>query len=1191
MADVRLGIDATGARTGADEFIRQMQRVETAARQAASASGSGSSVGLDRERLRLVTDHAKAVQAQARAQEAQARAAAAATRAQETQTKATQNQSKADEQLNRQRLAQIRAGVAHLRVINDENASYARRVDASLRYAKAMGVEIDTQKLLLGVQHQLVRARSASVQATSVEEIANRSLSRGLRGIRDDFRGLAAVLQILPGNMGILAAQTARLAQGFVLLGPLLGSLAVAAGAFTALAVAGDRTKAIPDHLKSIWAGLKEVATQAGEASGATQILVDLLGQLAGLLPAPQSAIQAVEGRISALKTGGGFGPGAGDLFESPTAGAARGASELQRAAELQRLELELVKLRAAEGSKLRAEIDKEGESLRDLNLKLSDLIDKRDQGIVTEQEYQRLFGILSKDYDDLTGATERQKEATELQAKATKEATEAAKAYHDEIAEFQQLQFEAIAQEQQRIADITLSNDLLEREIAATKQGTLALEAFNVEKARTLELDRQRQSGTPISGSQSDELVKQAERAARLGNDQRRIRDQQRELAKDANSVWDNAIDNIQRGFGDLFTKVLTDGKDAFDDLGGFIKDLFARVIGEIINTEIFGKLFGALKQSGQQVSGAAGGQTAAGGVFGGLGGLTNAVSTGITSGFAKLGGLIGGLFGGVGGAQTGANTGASIGGFATTALENIGAIIAGGFIGSKLIGALKLANDTKLENIALKIGTIIGAIGGGIAGAAIGGPGGAGIGSALGSFGVGSAAVGQAQVIQQLKAGANIFEAPNRAQAINRGVQIGGPIGGIYGAIAYNKLDTNLEIVTRATEALLPSLQGGMKAIESAFGFVGASGSGTGGDLKGGAVQRIIQGIAALDNEIAAHLTRSEIALVAAAGGIQSQYHSNVRDATKVFQQRTAQVLGALNVPSDTIRSLQGGTLAEQADKVTAFLDERKAIVDLVNELRNFGIATTESEKALEEISRTFDRIKLAAPQFGIALEDSVQLKAEAIKRVIKSFNDSISDGILTLTDPASLAANQLAKAQEQRLKEATALGAELVQIERLTLLERQELLKQINDPIKGVIDALRFSTAGQAPTAALSAAEARFSEVVGGIRGGTGAFQRQDLSAAAQTLITLGESLLGGPGFAAQRDTVLSTLESFLLTLPGTAADTGQALSGLTFETARGNAANEQLLQQIADENAAMRAELALLRSQLDRLLNQS
>jgi len=1160
MADVRFGIDASGGRTGADEFIRQIQRMEAAARQLQTIktiTGGSASGGVTQRARQLETE----------------------TRALNTQVVASQSAAKAEEALNRQRLAQIRSGIAYLRVINDEHASYARRVDASLRYSKALGIEIDTRKLLVGVQHQMQRAQAASIQATTTEEIANRSLSRGLRGIRDDFRGLAAVLQILPGNMGLLAAQTARLVQGFVLLGPLVGILATAAGGFVALGVAGDRAGKIPDTLKGIWAGLKEVAARAGEASGATGILVGWLEKLQGLLPAPTTALQAAESRLAELQARAATSAGA-------TTGG-RGSSELARNAQLRANELgaaeaEVTRLRADEKRKLALELDKEAKSLRDIYLRLGQVLElEQKEGGETAQTI-RIKRELNQEYLRATGQLEAIEKATRAAADATREATERTEAYRDALQSFRLAEEEAIRGEQQRALDMKVSNDLLEQEIEATKRGTEALQAFNVEKARTLEIERQRKSGTPISGAQSEALIREAERGASLQNEMRRVTDAQKQLARVADDVWANTIENIQRGFGDLFTRLVTDGKDAFDNLGDFVKDLFARVIGEIINTQIFGRLFGALSQAGSRVGGAA--SAGAAPIFGNTA-LSKSITDGIVAGFAKIGGLVGGIFGA---GQTGANTGGTIGGFAATAVANIGAIIAGGFIGSKLIGALKLANDTKLEKIALAVGTALGSIVGGIAGAYFGQP---GLGAAVGGFLVGSAAVGQAQVINQLRAGANIFEAPNRLQAINRGAQIGGPIGAIIGGLSYNKLDTNLELRTAATAALLPSLQGGTTAVEGAFGFLGAAGAGTGGDLKGGNIMRILRGVAALDNEIAAHLSETEIALVAAAQDIQTQRHSNVRDATKVFAKRAREVLEVIGVPDLTIRTLTKGKPDVIASQVTAFLDERKAIIDLIDELRNFGEEVTDSERALEEISRVFERIRLAAPDFGIALEDATELKAEAIRRVIEGFNDTISESILFLTDPASLAANQLAEAHDRRLREAEALGADLVQIERLTGLERQELLKQINDPLQGVIDALKFSVSGQSPLAALSAAESRFAEIEAGIRDNTGAFQRTDLATAAQTLITLGESLLGGPDFAAQRDTVLATLESFLLTMPGTASDTGQALSGLTLETARGNAANEQLLQQIADENVAMRAQIALLTSQLDRLLNQS
>src|SRR5262245_16926851 len=156
MADVRLGIDASGARQGADEFIRQIERIQRAAREAAQASQGRVDFAVNaRQEAAAIQQTTEALNRKAQAQK--------------SATKAAQDEERA-------RLAQIRAGISYLRVINDEQASYARRVDASLRYAKALGVELDTKKLLIGVQNQVNRAMRESAQATSVAEIASRNL-------------------------------------------------------------------------------------------------------------------------------------------------------------------------------------------------------------------------------------------------------------------------------------------------------------------------------------------------------------------------------------------------------------------------------------------------------------------------------------------------------------------------------------------------------------------------------------------------------------------------------------------------------------------------------------------------------------------------------------------------------------------------------------------------------------------------------------------------------------------------------------------------------------------------------------------------------------------------------------------------------------------------------------------------------
>src|SRR5262245_46177107 len=105
MADVRLGIDASGARQGADEFIRQIQRIQTAAREASGVGAGGVNTAALEAQIRLLREELEALKRTTRGRD-------------------DSNRSRKNEEAIR--LAQIRSGISYLRVINDEQASYAR---------------------------------------------------------------------------------------------------------------------------------------------------------------------------------------------------------------------------------------------------------------------------------------------------------------------------------------------------------------------------------------------------------------------------------------------------------------------------------------------------------------------------------------------------------------------------------------------------------------------------------------------------------------------------------------------------------------------------------------------------------------------------------------------------------------------------------------------------------------------------------------------------------------------------------------------------------------------------------------------------------------------------------------------------------------------------------------------------------
>lgn len=793
----------------------------------------------------------------------------------------------------------------------------------------------------------------------------------------------------------------------------------------------------------------------------------------------------------------------------------------------------------------------------------------KFQQGMERIQRLQRDFeqsgGAIGIDFDEavrqigeLEAATvgsarikEADEKATRAQERAIREATEATKAYADALKQFREEEEAAGRAQEERLSDLKASNDLLAKEIEATRKGTEALAAFNVEKARALEIERQ--SDANVSDPAAVEESARGERLRQELEQVRSVAKANQQASVQSERVWDRAIDNIQQGFGDLFTNIVLQGKDAFNNIGDLAKQMISRIVGELGNAAIFKPLFNGLQNA---VSGAGSSGGAGGGSFSNpLSILTGAIQS-----------LTGVLKGGGGGS------------------------VASGTTFSRLPPGLPVSGSP---------------LGGALSPGAAGASSFAGLGGSIASFGP-AAGFAAAAVLtpMAIKNWVELFSGDlnkNEKTATIIGTSIGAAILGPWGAIlggAVAKLfagtpSSNIGVGTAGSLAALRGrgLEGGFDiSRETPFGFIGALGGSTSTNMRQ-TIEGSLDLIQSIDRQIAKLLTDTEEEAIRQLG--LPDIGANVkRTSEKLAGQRIGSVLSALGIPQKTIDTLglTTGTGEEQLGKATELLTTRREILDFLAKVNGTFEEMTESEQAIEKVKEMVDAIKIAGPAVGVLVDDLAALETQAIGKIREGFQKTIGDAILSLTDPATLAANQLAEQQAQRLREAEKLGADLVQVERLTGLERQRLLKEINDPIQSMIDAIQTSISGQSPTAALASAQGRFAEIQAGLRAGTGGFTTQDLSAAAQTLLGLGESLLGGPSFAAQRDEVLETLQSFLFNGTTSAADTSTSLNSLSFETARGNAANEALLNQLVTQNAQLVSEVATLNERLQRLENE-
>ena len=219
-----------------------------------------------------------------------------------------------------------------------------------------------------------------------------------------------------------------------------------------------------------------------------------------------------------------------------------------------------------------------------------------------------------------------------------------------------------------------------------------------------------------------NDAIEQQAE--ARIAAEQAaaNARDAAEKAAEEAQRPFRQASENIQTAFGDMFTDIFRDGTDGFKSFGNTIKDIFARLAGEIAAMMVIRPVLSGI----------------------GLSGFAGAASASPLGGFGSLGG--GGGLGNIGSLfATGRNflTG-GLNGIADSALNPFG--MAGGFLQDAFgVNALTTGLGQAISlggPLALLGGALGGSTGAGIgggfgAGFSVGGPIGGAIGAVLGGLG----------------------------------------------------------------------------------------------------------------------------------------------------------------------------------------------------------------------------------------------------------------------------------------------------------------------------------------------------------------------------------------------------------------------------------------------------------------------
>jgi hypothetical protein len=342
------------------------------------------------------------------------------------------------------------------------------------------------------------------------------------------------------------------------------------------------------------------------------------------------------------------------------------------------------------------------------------------------------------------------------------------------------------------------------------------------------------------------------------------------------------------------------------------------------------------------------------------------------------------------------------------------------------------------------------------------------------------------------------------------------------------------------------------------------------------------ITQLILTIDQAVSDRLTIAQRELATTAlqdvGVSQRLKFYNFDNEAAIFvQERLSTILDAIAPEPIAARVL--GRIQPTEENLTALttaFDQAVAVIQAIDAFTT-DENLSEAELSIRAIEDAFADLTLQADMLGLATDTLTAARERELTQLTTDFARGVQQQILELTDPFQAAATELQALQEERLRNALVLGADLNEVERLTFLERLALAEQFGQDLGAVADflhgrltvdvpggvsgfatidgtippggldtaalqreldsvadfltALKFGpTSALSTTQQLGAAERLFRQEVGAF--GSGAGSAGDLLGAAQTLLDVSrEAFASSSGFFERQRFVERTLQNLL------------------------------------------------------------
>lgn len=694
---------------------------------------------------------------------------------------------------------------------------------------------------------------------------------------------------------------------------------------------------------------------------------------------------------------------------------------------------------------------------------------------------------------------------------------------------------------------EVAKAQEALDKHIVGEEEA--ARHIFAAAERRQGELDRLAEEGAI---KQADALIKEHERAA-----------------KDAERIWHRLFEDLASALIDSVLPASSRSpieRALFRFAGGLLQREFNPLLSGLglaqpiagaensplhnIGRSLSGISIGGVPLWGSSLSGSAGeqelvaraaqsaGQPIPGGtglVQGAIGGLATGVSIG------SLAGMIPGL--NAENAQIGGAAGGTIGAVVGSIIPGVGTVI-GGLIGSILGSGAGLFGPKKPS-----VGPGANAALGGRAGRAY-------------VEGVGADNGGNAGAARQF---GDAF-----ATAINRTLDaLGlerGKFGGLYAAVTPSGFRTGigLEDMSSGTDAEKVITDGLFKMLRQPGRFFD------------------------LPADIAGVVAKSSAAdLEGLLGDIE--FAKNLDDIvdglTGTEDQLKAVEVAARDAAREQVKGIT--EFAERARRL-GFEEKGQAALDiLVGQMLEFTDRPeeiTETAKALAALAATFKVVRESAEDLGITEQQIAAAEQAAKDELRKGFDEGIAQQILTIVDPVAAALDEFDRAAEKRMEEARLAGADLVEVERLTALQRQQVIEQAaaasQSSLQRFWEEITFGgLSGVSPITSLEGTRASFvAAAAQGDRGRIEDFGRQLLTQSRGAFAS-------GSGFQSDLDLVRGIVEPLVLANDNAVVN---AINASGAENTRYQAQIVARLGELAEENAAMKEEIARLNSMLQRLL---